>query len=176
MTSKLLGAIIAGGRSSRFGSDKALAPIDGRPMIEHVAEALRPWVDELAICGRKHGEDLFLADYPGEGLGPLGGFNAALRHAEANGFGAVITMPCDTPRVSQEIFAALRRQAGPACLSACPVIGSWPVTLAEGLNSFVITDPRRSVRGWARQVGAVELPIVAPLNINYATDSTLLDG
>lgn len=175
MTSKLLGAIIAGGRSSRFGSDKALAPIDGRPMIDHVAEALRPWVDELAICGRKHGEDLFLPDYPGEGLGPLAGFNAALRYATANGFGAVITMPCDTPQISQEIFAALRRQTGPACLSDCPVIGIWPITLAEGLNGFVATDQRRSVRGWARLAGAAELAITAPVNINYVADRALLD-
>lgn len=175
MTGKLLGAVIAGGRSSRFGSDKALAPIDGRPMIEHVVAALRPWVDELVICGRAYGEDRFLPDSPKQGLGPLAGFNAALRHAAANGFGAVITMPCDTPRVRPGIFAALRRQTGPACLSGCPIIGIWPVTLAEGLNSFVMTDPRRSVRGWARLVGAVELPFTAPVNINYVTDSALLD-
>lgn len=176
MTGKVLGAVIAGGRSSRFGSDKALAPIDGRPMIEHVMAALRPWVDELAICGRQYGEELFLPDYPKIDLGPLAGFNAALRYAVANGFGAVITVPCDTPRIGQEIFATLRGQAGPACLSGCPVIGIWPATLTEGLNSFVMTDPRRSVRGWARLVGAVELPLTAPVNINYVTDSALLDG
>ncbi len=175
MTGKMLGAVIAGGRSSRFGSDKAFAPIDGRPMIEHVAAALRPWVDELAICGRQYGEELFLPDDPKIDLGPLAGFNAALRYAAANGFEAVITVPCDTPRISPEIFAALRRHAGPAYLSGCPVIGIWPVTLAEGLNSFVVTDPRRSVRSWARLVDAVELPITAPININYVTDRALLD-
>lgn len=176
MTGKVLGAVIAGGQSSRFGSDKALAPIDGRPMIEHVMAALRPWVDELAICGRTYGEDRYLPDYPNAGLGPLAGFNAALRYAAANGFGAVVTVPCDTPRVGQKIFAALRRQAGPAYLPDCPVIGIWPVILAEGLNRFVGADPRRSVRSWARVVGAVELPIAAPVNINYVTDSALLDG
>lgn len=176
MTAKVLGAVIAGGRSSRFGSDKALALIDGRPMIEHVMAALRPWVDELAICGRTYGDEQFLPDYPEQGLGPLAGVNAALRHAAANGFEAVITVPCDTPRISPEIFAALRRQTGPACLSGCPVIGVWPVVLADDLNRFVVSDQRRSVRGWARLVGAVELPITAPVNINYVADSALLDG
>jgi len=175
MTGKVLGAIIAGGRSRRFGSDKALAPIDGRPMIEHVVAALLPWVDDLAICGRTYGEDRCLPDYPKEDLGPLGGFNAALHYAAANGFGAVITVPCDTPRVSPEIFAALRRQTGPACLAGCPVIGVWPVILAERLNSFVVADARRSVRRWAGLVGAVELPIHAPVNINYVSDGALLD-
>lgn len=176
MTGKVFGAVIAGGRSRRFGSDKALAPVDGRPMIEHVAAALRPWVDELAICGRTYGENRFLPDYPKEDLGPLGGFNAALHYAAATGFGAVITVPCDTPRVHPEIFAALRRQTKPACLSGCPVIGIWPVTLAEHLNSFIVADPRRSVRRWARLVGAVELPIAAPVNINYVADRALLEG
>ena len=49
---RVLGAIIAGGQSRRFGSDKALAVIDGRPMIAHVTEALRPQVEMVAICGR----------------------------------------------------------------------------------------------------------------------------
>src|SRR3546814_6935480 len=38
---KLLGALIAGGQSRRFGSDKALAVIEGKPLLNHVIDALR---------------------------------------------------------------------------------------------------------------------------------------
>ncbi|MFM2236672.1 MAG: MobA-like transferase domain, partial [Pseudomonadota bacterium] len=38
---KRLGAIIAGGKATRFGSDKAAAQLNGRPLIEHVAYGLR---------------------------------------------------------------------------------------------------------------------------------------
>lgn len=175
MKGRTLGAVIAGGRSRRFGSDKALAPIEGRAMIEHVVAGLRPWVDDLAICGRAHGEDRFLPDDPAAGLGPLAGFNAALNYAAANGFGSVLTVPCDTPRISHEIFDALCRQTGPACLSDCPVIGIWPVGLARRLNDFVLTDPRRSVRKWAKLSGAADLSIAAPVNVNSAADLALLD-
>ena len=48
---KLLGLILAGGQSSRFGSDKAAALHQGRPLINHVADALRPHVDALAVAG-----------------------------------------------------------------------------------------------------------------------------
>lgn len=49
---KVLGAIIAGGLSTRSGSDKALAMIAGRPMIEHAIGSLRPQVESLILCGR----------------------------------------------------------------------------------------------------------------------------
>jgi molybdopterin-guanine dinucleotide biosynthesis protein A len=49
---KRLGAIIAGGKATRFGSDKAAALLNGRPLIEHVADGLREQVDALIVCGR----------------------------------------------------------------------------------------------------------------------------
>src|SRR3546814_3555756 len=39
---KTLGAVLAGGRSSRFGSDKALAMLGGRTLLDHAQAALRP--------------------------------------------------------------------------------------------------------------------------------------
>ena len=49
---RVLGAILAGGRSSRFGSDKALALIDERPMLDHVSERLAVQCDGLVVIGR----------------------------------------------------------------------------------------------------------------------------
>src|SRR3546814_16509904 len=83
---RLLGAVLAGGRSSRFGSDKALAMLDGRTLLDHAAAALGAHVVTVVICGRHvpgmHG----LADRPAAAMGPLGGRNAALVHAGAQGY------------------------------------------------------------------------------------------
>ena len=49
----ILGAVIAGGRSTRFGSDKALALIGGERLIDRTIAALDPQVDRLVVCGRK---------------------------------------------------------------------------------------------------------------------------
>jgi molybdopterin-guanine dinucleotide biosynthesis protein A len=39
------GVVLAGGRSTRMGVDKALAPLAGRPLVVHVAARLAPQVD-----------------------------------------------------------------------------------------------------------------------------------
>src|SRR3546814_5673419 len=57
---KTLGAVLAGGRSSRFGSDKALAMLGGRTLLDHAQAALRPHCDALIVVGRGEG----LADWP----------------------------------------------------------------------------------------------------------------
>ena len=44
-----LGAIIAGGKATRFGSDKAAASLNGTALIEHVADGLRDQVDKLIV-------------------------------------------------------------------------------------------------------------------------------
>lgn len=172
----ILGAIIAGGQSRRFGSDKALAVMAGLPMIEHVVLALRPWVDDLVVCGREHAGLTALPDRPAPGLGPLGGIAAALRHAVDHGFETVITLPCDTPAIAAGLLSDLRWSPAPAFLSACPVIGNWPATLSDIADEYTASDQKRSVRGWADRVAARELTLPAPVNVNRHDDLGLLDG
>jgi hypothetical protein len=71
--SRTLGAILAGGRSRRFGSDKALARLGGERLIDRAAAALRPQVDRLIVCGRVMPAMVCVADRPSPDLGPLGG-------------------------------------------------------------------------------------------------------
>ncbi|PXA92942.1 molybdenum cofactor guanylyltransferase, partial [Nostoc sp. 3335mG] len=61
---RVLGAILAGGQSSRFGSDKALAELDGRILIDRVASAIQPQVDGLIVVGRIHPGLEAVADRP----------------------------------------------------------------------------------------------------------------
>src|SRR2546423_14953878 len=120
---RVLGAVLAGGRSSRFGSDKAAALIDGRPMLDWVIEALAPQVDEILICGREAPGRICVADRPRTDLGPLGGLNAALQHAAANGFDAVLSAPCDTPRLSADLRAQLGEVGDGVVVEGLPVVG-----------------------------------------------------
>lgn len=155
---KLLGAVLAGGRSSRFGSDKALALLDGKPLIEHAIAALATQTDAVIVCGREHGDSV--PDRPAPDLGPLGGICAALHAAAERGYDAVLTMPCDVPSLPADLTQHLRP---PAYLAEMPVIGLWPAALGSDLDAWLANSADRSVRSWARSVSAI--PVQAGFDI-----------
>ncbi|MEI9849843.1 MAG: molybdenum cofactor guanylyltransferase [Sphingomonas sp.] len=163
---RLLGAVLAGGQSRRFGSDKALALLDGRSLIEHAIAALAAQVDAVIVCGREWGD--WVPDRPEPGLGPLGGINAALHAAAARGFDAVLTVPCDVPGLPPDLAQRLRP---PGFVEDLPVTGLWPASLAAGLDAFLAGTQDRSMRAWTRSIGAVPLRLDVPLpNINRPED------
>ena len=165
----ILGAILAGGESRRFGSDKAQATLAGTALLDLVVGALALQVDELVVCGRAWPGLRSLPDRPAPGLGPLAGLAAALHHAEACGFAQVLTLPCDTPLVDRGLIAALVTAGAPALVRDCPVIGIWPAALSPALDAH-LEGADRSMRGWARRAGAAWLDLPAPANVNHAED------
>jgi len=172
---KLLGAVLAGGQSRRFGSDKALAILGGAPLIEHAIAALSAQTDAVIVCGREWGD--WVADRPAPGLGPLGGINAALHCAAERGFDAVLTLPCDTPLVPPDIAKQLAAAGPAAFLRDMPVIGLWPVALAPTLDAHLARSVDRSVRGWARSVEAVASALDKSIpNVNSLSDLNLISG
>lgn len=92
--------ILAGGRSSRFGSDKARADLDGNAMIARLYASLRSVAAEpvvVAECRDKYA-DLGLTTIADDapGLGPLGGLLTALNHRRARGGeGWLLLSACD---------------------------------------------------------------------------------
>lgn len=168
---KLLGAILAGGRSRRFGSDKAEAMLDGRTLLAHVADALRPQCDALVLCGRTHREMASLEDRPHAGLGPLGGLCAALAYGQRAGFAAVLSAPCDSPDLPRNLHDRLSGVSGPAYVADLPVVGLWPCVLAEALHSWLQANNDRSLNAWARAVSATPVEVAHQLgNINTRDD------
>lgn len=149
---RVLGAILAGGRSSRFGSDKALAEIDGRPMLEHVAERLRAQCDALVVAGRDWPGLRRVDDRPEPGLGPLGGLAGALAYGQANGFDAVLSSSCDLPALPHDLLAMLG--APDALLQRQPTIGLWSAAHADALADYLRGDRSRSIRAWADTIKA----------------------
>ncbi len=163
---RILGAVLAGGQSRRFGSDKAVAMLRGRTLIDWTAEALAAWTERMIICGREGG----LMDRPGPDLGPLGGLNAALHFARAQGFDAVLSAPCDTPFLPADALRQLCAAKAPAFLKALPVVGVWPTMLADRLDLH-LSGSDRSMRCWASAVGATPIHLDTPIaNVNRPGD------
>lgn len=167
---RILGAVLAGGRSSRFGSNKAAALWDGRRLADHAAAALSPWVADVVRIGGDEG----VPDLPRPGLGPLGGIAAAMDRARRDGFASVVTIGCDMPRLPDGLLDALLRRAPAFCTDA-PILGHWPAALARELIDKLHEAGDRSVRRWAQSIGA--LPVASPgpiANINTVADLATL--
>lgn len=120
------GVVLAGGRSRRFGpTDKALAPLDGRPMLRRVVDRLGGVVDGVVVNCRPDQRDRFAAaldgvsevrfavDPPGRtDGGPVAGLRTAL---DAVGTPTAAVAACDTPRIPPSLLRALfERAAGRA--------------------------------------------------------------
>jgi molybdopterin-guanine dinucleotide biosynthesis protein A len=109
--SRCVGAILAGGQSLRMGQPKEGVPLpDGRPMIEHVMDALQPCCATIAIIGQCRGysveEQPSLIHLPDRvpGLGPLSGLEALL----ASGLGdQYLVLTCDQPLLRPELLQRL---------------------------------------------------------------------
>jgi molybdenum cofactor guanylyltransferase len=151
---RLLGAIIAGGKARRFGSDKALAKLDGKPLLQHVIDGLRPQCAALIVCGRNWPDMMCVADLPHADMGPLGGLCAALHYAQAHEFDAVISAGCDTLPVP-DMTKLLGDSA--AVVAGQHLFGFWPVTLTAQLAQHLACQNNHSMAHWLTATGARQI-------------------
>ncbi len=173
---RLLAAILGGGQSQRFGSDKALALFRGHAIIDHVLAAATSMAEAVVLCGRTHHDLTALPDRPAPDLGPLGGLCAALHHGLKMGYSHVLTLGCDMPILPVDLVAQLSGP-GSAFVSDQPIVGLWETGLAPLLDAHLARDGNRAMRRWIEQCGArgVTLRWALP-NINTPEDLALLEA
>ncbi|ABD25181.1 molybdenum cofactor guanylyltransferase [Novosphingobium aromaticivorans DSM 12444] len=165
----ILGAVLAGGRSTRFGSDKALAELGGRTLLARAVEALETQCDAVVVVGRETAPARTLPDWPRADMGPLGGIAAALHHAADAGYEAVLTCAVDSVGLGDDLL----EQLGPApcyCEDQ-PVIGLWPANASTTLDALLEGEGRHSMRAFAETLGARPVRLKQlPANINTPAD------
>jgi len=142
-TGSIVGLVLAGGRSVRFGGEKAVALLEGRPLLEWAAERLRSICASVAINVRIGTEAEAVAktlgfpvlyDEAGDATGPLAGVKVGLIWAEAQGARALAVSPCDAPLLPNDLYSRLVERAdGGAAMAETsdgrqPLCAVWPVT------------------------------------------------
>ncbi|QGN53597.1 molybdenum cofactor guanylyltransferase [Novosphingobium sp. Gsoil 351] len=165
----ILGAVLAGGRSIRFGSDKALAEVAGHSLIATAVDALAGWCGHVIVVGRETAPAPTLPDWPAAGMGPLGGIAAALRHAQDAGYETVLTCGVDSLGLPDDLPTMLA--PAPAYLADQPVIGLWPASAAAIVSAILESDGRHSMLAFAEAIAA--RPVKSdhkPANINTPAD------
>lgn len=165
----ILGAVLAGGRSTRFGSDKALAVLDGQTLIARAVALLGRQCSAVVVVGREEAPAPCIPDWPAPGMGPLGGLAAALRHARDNGFTDVLCISVDAVGLDDRLLGRLF--PGPAYVESQPVIGLWPAHAADAVEAILRGTGKHSLRALVEATGArgVTLPR-NPANINSPED------
>jgi molybdopterin-guanine dinucleotide biosynthesis protein A len=104
------GFVLAGGLSSRMGTDKALVEFEGQPLIGRAIDMLRATGLPASIAGARSSLEAFAPVVPDlqSGLGPLGGICAALRSTPAR---HALFLAVDQPRVPSSLIAYLLQYA-----------------------------------------------------------------
>ncbi len=110
MTSDTIGGLVlAGGRSSRFGRDKLSQPVDGKPLLHHAIDALRPMTSEIVVAAAPGempalADDVILVHDAVSFEGPLAGLLAGLAAAGAP---IVVVVGGDMPTLSPAVIASM---------------------------------------------------------------------
>ena len=113
-TEELTAIVLCGGSGARLGgTDKPLAEVHGRPLVEYVIEALTPQVGGFVLaCGREPeryeplGQPTAVDFQPGDG--PLGGIVSALPHVATEW---ILTHPADVPFADAALVSRLASAA-----------------------------------------------------------------
>jgi molybdopterin-guanine dinucleotide biosynthesis protein A len=109
--------VLAGGRSARFGRDKLAEPIDGRPLLTHAIDAVRPLAAEVLVVASPGARPAVpagtrLVHDPAPFEGPLAGLATGLRAArEAIVLVVAGDVPEPVPAVLERLIAALEDDA-----------------------------------------------------------------
>lgn len=176
--------ILAGGRSSRMGGgDKGLLPLNGKPILAHVLDRVAPQAGAILINSNSPA-DLFalfgwpvLPDTMAGFQGPLAGLLTGMTWARKTHPGAthLLSAACDTPFLPLDLATRLGEGLAATDIAIArdqershPVIGLWPVALADRLARDMAEHDVRGVHQWLRgqAVRAVMFDAVHFHNLN----------
>jgi Molybdopterin-guanine dinucleotide biosynthesis protein A len=191
----ILGVILAGGKSSRFGSNKSLSNLSNIKLIEHVVNKISKYFSEILIVSNDSKLILdssnikIIKDCKRGQLGPLIGVLSAMKYAnQKKKYNWVITFPCDTPFFDETIIEKMIQKASSKNEKIFlikdkkqkhNIFGIWSTSLEKTLE-LDLNNNFRKVDLWADKIGCsyIEKDIKNKnefLNINTKEDLELAE-
>ena len=165
----ILGVILAGGKSSRFGSNKSLSKLENNKLIEHVINKIDKYFPEILAVSNDSGLKIenkkikIIKDCIKGYLGPLVGVLSAMKYANSfeNKFKWIITFPCDTPFFEKLIVEQMIEKATSPKEKIYfvkdkkqrhNIFGLWSTSLEKVLEED-LNNNFRKVDLWADKIG-----------------------
>ncbi len=192
----ILGVILSGGKSSRFGSNKSLSKLANYKLIEHVINKIDKYFPEILVVSNDSNLKIenqkikIIKDCVEGFLGPLAGVLSAMKYANSfkNKFKWIITFPCDTPFFEKLIIEKMiEKVASPKEKiyfvkdknQRHNIFGLWSTSL-ESILEKDLNNNFRKVDLWADKIGCnfIEKDIQNEnefLNINTKKDLELAE-
>ena len=164
----ILGIILAGGRSQRFGEDKSQVKLDGKILIDHILNEISDEFKEILIVSNnqikfKHSDNISMIGDLKKDQGPLGGILSAMKwiKEKKKDYKWISTFPVDTPFFKKEILQNFLHEINfeesnlffiKSNNTRHNIFGIWSIDLMEKLEED-LNKGERKVELWANSVG-----------------------
>ena len=172
----ILGVVLAGGKSQRFGQDKSQVKLQDKLLINYILEEIVDEFKEVLIITNEHIKFMqshnisVIKDFK-SGLGPLGGILTAMKWIKENDkhYKWISTFPSDTPFFTKKELKYFYKkiEINESKLffikskdTRHNIFGLWSVSLLEKLEDDIMKGERK-VEIWANSIG------VKTVNIDY---------
>jgi len=164
----ILGTVLAGGKSQRFGEDKSQVMLEGKLLIDYILSEISSEFREILVVSNnkidfKNSEKISIIEDFKKGLGPLGGVLSAMKWVKENNkdYKWISTFPADTPFFSKEILQNFYKEIEieksrlffiKSNKTRHNIFGLWSIDLLEKLEEDLNKGDRK-VELWANSVG-----------------------
>ena len=187
----ILGVVLAGGKSKRFGEDKNHKKLGNKTLLEHVLHKINNKFIEILIVSSRPlkiqiTRKITIIEDCFENLGPLAGVLSSMKWIKENKktFKWVATFPSDTPFFETSIIEEYKKRitTNKSLLYFVKsnnkrhnIFGLWSIDLLQTLENDIVKNNFRKVEDWANKIGVktinVEIKEFDPFfNINTKED------
>ena len=187
----ILGIILAGGKSSRFGEDKSTVKLGNKTLLDHTVNKIENEFNEILVISNnkelnfKNKKIQVIEDCIEGQLGPLVGILTAMKWVKENkkDYRWVASFPCDTPFFDINLTNKLKLKTNNTSKKLIflnsekkrhNIFGAWSIDLIEILENDLKKNFRK-VEIWADKIGYESININIEkfdkfLNINTKKD------
>ena len=172
----ILGTVLAGGKSQRFGEDKSQVKLGGKLLIDYILSEIIDEFNEVLVVSNnlinfKESQKISLIKDFKEDLGPLGGVLTAMKWVKDNNknYQWISTFPADTPffknQILKDFLKKINMKEGKLFFiksnnTRHNIFGLWSIDLMDKLEED-LNKGERKVEVWANSIG------VKNINMNF---------
>mgnify|MGYP006222093667 CR=1 FL=1 len=171
----ILGVVLAGGKSKRFGEDKNYVKLGDKTLLQHVLSKINNKFQEILIVSsnslkiQKIKNITVIPDCL-EGLGPLAGVLSSMKWVKENkkSYKWVATFPSDTPFFDISIIEEFEKKIKLHESSLYfvksnnkrhNIFGLWSLDLLKTLEDDLLKNNFRKVEEWANKIGVKTIDV-----------------